>query len=67
MNKKVAENREYRSLAQVQSAYFPDLAVDSLHSTSAPKKIGARLAREVLTEVMQIVPPAPKAKRRQKE
>jgi hypothetical protein len=46
-------SREFKSLAEIQAAYFPGLEGADDRSKTAPRQVGARLAREVLSEVMR--------------
>ena len=59
-NDKESHPREFRSLADLQSIYFPELKDEAQRSLSAPRQVGARLARQVLSEVLRVPPPTSK-------
>jgi hypothetical protein len=49
---KALVSKEFRSLADFQANYFPDMEAEVERVAGGPRQIGARLARQVLTEVM---------------
>ena len=64
---KPAVVREFRTLEEVQLAYFPALHRDEAQEAHKPRKFGARLAREVLNEVMRAPQPQAASQARSKE
>jgi hypothetical protein len=46
--------REFRSLDDFQSAYFPSLVFDLNESDPSPRRLGANLAREAIAELGQL-------------
>lgn len=50
------ESREFRSLKEFQSQYFPEMEVEVDRTSAQPRQVGARLARQVLTEVLPSPP-----------
>lgn len=45
--------REFRSLSELQSEYFPGLDAEKASASAAPRQVGIRLAREALAEIIQ--------------
>lgn len=61
-NEKETAPREFRSLAEVEFEYFPELDAEKTIAAAAPRQVGVRLAREALAEITRKPADVPKAR-----